>query len=339
MSAIICDERYPEETSDVILTKWSKLVKDDFEKANPDIRQVSYNLAHHATVINQQSHMLHELRVDMAMIRQSELAKEKLITSLERTVSLLRESFMMAEQARSNTPTRKKSRSSNDQSPTMAPLTTHDLAASFTPAVAATATATATATAPAAAPVAATATTTTASATVSTAPPLPPVNTVNNRLSFNNNALQVAKGKKGAGFTLDNLLMEFSITGRLRQGEWKSVIVTQQQFEEPASVKSTLDLCYFVSSSEERDNLRTGAVPKEELMQLCSTISHRAFMKMWTLEGKDADAMKLINDKKGSQKKMPTYMAIGRRIRQYKKAVTNHTGTACTSICERPDGM
>ena len=268
------------------------------------------------------------------MIRQSELAKEKLITSLERTVSLLRESFMMAEQARSNTPTRKKSRSSNDQSPTMAPLTTHDPAASFTPAVAATATATA--------PVVATATTTTASATVSTAPPLPPVNTVNNRLSFNNNALQVAKGRRGAGLTVNNLLMEFSVTGRLRQGEWKSVIVTQQQFEEPASVKSTLDLCHFVSSPEERDTLRngsTGVVPREELMQLCSTISHRAFMKMWTLEGEDADAMKLINDKKGSQKKMPTYLAIGRRIRQYKKAVTNHTGTACTSICERPDGM
>eukprot|EP00956_Cyclotella_meneghiniana_P045045 scaffold350698_cov152-Cyclotella_meneghiniana.AAC.1 len=74
-------------------------------------------------------------------------------------------------------------------------------------------------------------------------------------------------------------------------------------------------------------------------MQLSATISERAFMKMWTLEGYDAEAMETANERKGSQMKKPTYQAMGKRIRLYKQAVAVHTGKECPLICERPDGM
>ena len=130
--------------------------------------------------------------------------------------------------------------------------------------------------------------------------------------------------------------------GTLRQGKWNEVGITTGEYKEPGSVKSTLELCYLVCSEEERETLRNGStesVQLEELMQLSATISEQAFMKMWTLEGFDPEAMKAANEKKGSQMKKPTYQAIGKRIRHYKQAVASHTGKECLLICERPDGM
>jgi len=79
---------------------------------------------------------------------------------------------------------------------------------------------------------------------------------------------------------------------------------------------------------------RNASVTKESILQLASVIQMRAFKKMWTLEGVDAEKEYEKNEKKSSQNaKKPTYMAIGKRVREYKQAIGKNSDDP---LCERP---
>ena len=140
-------------------------------------------------------------------------------------------------------------------------------------------------------------------------------------------------------------LSDFSNGKRLRQGSWNKVGVTGNEYEEPGCVKLALELCEYVCTPTELATLREGSnssVPKESILQLASAIEMRAFKKMWTLEGDDAEKEYENNEKKPPQNaKKPTYLAVGKRVRVYKQKVAKFDSSKSSNdpLCERPAGM
>lgn len=180
-----------------------------------------------------------------------------------------------------------------------------------------------------------------AAAAAAAVPSLPPM-----RLSHANEAHSVAKGPKGAGVTVSTLLSDFSIDNHLAQGDWKDVVVASAEHQEPQCLKNALEFCRFVCTPKEVPSIRNGkSLDKETSLQLAGTIQDRAFVKAWTLEGKNPDDEKKKIEAKGSQNSLkPTHLAVGKHVRVCKQALAVHKGfdkKGCNEepVCERPEDL
>lgn len=311
--AKITDQRYPNDSPAVILRKWSDEVKESFKVENSSIVSVSADGTQLAAAVNQQTVLLQQILATNMELRESNQRKDRQIATLQGSVYSLNETVReMGGQltqikelvTSSRTPRSSKKRQAED-----VPLDQRKSAP--VPA------------AQAALPAAQ------ASQAASTIQPL--------SLSMTNQARTLASGTKGKGVMLATLLSDFSNGKRLRQGSWSNVGLTPKEYEEPGCLKLALELCEYVCTSTELATLREGSnssVPKESILQLASAIQLRAFKKMWTLEGFDAEIEYQKNEKKPPQNaKQPTYMAIGKRVRKYKKKIGKNSDDP---LCERP---
>ena len=88
-----------------------------------------------------------------------------------------------------------------------------------------------------------------------------------------------------------------------------------------------MERCQYVMSEEEQKSFRTQLLDEEQLMTAADKIERTAFRKMWELEGiTDIENEIKLNRLQGSRGKKPFYLAVGKRIRQYKQYLASLTG-------------
>ena len=122
------------------------------------------------------------------------------------------------------------------------------------------------------------------------------------------------------------MLIELSKQCRLIQGRW-SKIEPPADYGEKKLLKYALELCDYVGSDEEKCIIREGK-PLEEgvIIHTVHSLETKAFTKMWEFEGRDPVTANRANDKAGSIKKKPTYIALGRSVYKYKKWLADQSG-------------
>ena len=329
VDANIKDQRHPNLDPASLLRKWSQEVKDQFEAANPDIMSVTANGANVVAAINQQSAMIQQLCAQNQALLDIVARKDQRILSLEGAVLTMNGNYQtMSRQLvevvnklqSSRTPSSSRKRGREDD---MSPQGQRPLPAP-----------------PLAQPQQAASTLSTTAVPASQMPPRQL-----ELVSMTNEGQTLTEGPKGVGVTLAKLLTDFSIGRRLAQGAWNKLHVPGTEYKDPGLLKNALELCYFVCNENEHVILREGctsAVNRESIMQLASSVQVRAFDMMWTLEGKDPQTERVSNAGKSSQNtKKPLYMAVGRRVREYKQAVAlfDSSKNKNDPLCARPAGM
>merc|ERR1712154_706867 len=90
-------------------------------------------------------------------------------------------------------------------------------------------------------------------------------------------------------------------------------------WSEVQSLKNVLELAWLVASNEEKNVLKDKKTDKATLNDLTCDIEERAFRKMYELEGKNPDQEMKKNEQNPSRAAKPTYLALGARVRKYKK--------------------
>jgi hypothetical protein len=93
-------------------------------------------------------------------------------------------------------------------------------------------------------------------------------------------------------------------------------------------VKNTLEICEYVMTEEEKNALKNNlSLSDQELIENATNIEKRSFRMMWEFEGLDPDIEERNQLKMNkSQRKAATYLAIGRRVREYKKYLAKISG-------------
>jgi hypothetical protein len=160
-------------------------------------------------------------------------------------------------------------------------------------------------------------------------------------------AIGAKKAKTGstADVTIAELLSTLSSHGRLEHLEkWENINLQNNEFRQHQSVKNVLELCQYVCDNKEVQAIRKGrSHEKGDLFIIAGKNEHKAFLKMWDLEGvKNPEAKFSQNKTKGSQGKKMTYNAVGIRVKQYKqKLAESMVGVKHNSLklMERPDKL
>ena len=62
------------------------------------------------------------------------------------------------------------------------------------------------------------------------------------------------------------------------------------------------------------------------VIHAANSLEMKAFTKMWEFESKDPVTEALTDNKAGSRKKEPTYLALGRHLHKYKKWLAKNLG-------------
>ena len=145
------------------------------------------------------------------------------------------------------------------------------------------------------------------------------------QLLFGAQAKQTAT-EIGKGVTISMLLTDLFKSGHLKYSKW-TTITPPTKYKEKWALKNTLELCDQVVTEEEKAALKRTDLSHTDLMTHVKDIEKRAFRKMWELEGKDVDVEQQVQDHTNkSQQLEATYLAIGKRVKQHKKALAEHTG-------------
>ena len=176
----------------------------------------------------------------------------------------------------------------------------------------------------------------------STVPPLDAINANNQvqqanvsiiprgvaNLSWNASAAHINSSPGGGkGITISGLLQMLYQDNRFTNcNSWKNITIPLT-LGTPILALNTLELCQCVMNDEELSLFQNKTFPSDEdLLKLTNSIEIRAFKAMWSLEGvRDVEQEYAKNQKLGSRKKRATYLAIGARVRDYKKTVSGST--------------
>jgi hypothetical protein len=99
----ISDSRYPGESPECILDRWSEIILKDFEDRNPEIAEATTDMAVMAKVLNQQTQLLLEMQNDIRELRKGKdeaalafAAQQQRITYLENENASIRRDFARA---------------------------------------------------------------------------------------------------------------------------------------------------------------------------------------------------------------------------------------------------
>ena len=104
--------------------------------------------------------------------------------------------------------------------------------------------------------------------------------------------------------------------GRLRQGRWQKIDIPTS-YSEKQLLKYAPELCEYVSSDEEKCVIRESKTLEEGIViHAANSCEMKAFTTMWEFESKDPVTTALANNKVGSRKKEPTYLALESRVQK-----------------------
>jgi len=148
------------------------------------------------------------------------------------------------------------------------------------------------------------------------------------------NAYAKEAGNQLGGKVTTSQLLTHLYEWRLLGGDWANMgkIILKQNFSEPSLACYTMELCKYVATADERESLIAYGLSQIELNNRMLEIENKSFRELWILEGSDPDLEEqLESKKKGNQRKKKTYVAVGRRVMQFKKNILVSTNSELRS--------
>lgn len=85
----ILDARYPTESPEYILDRWSRTISDDFHERNPEIADAEPTLVSMATLLNQQTKLMLGMKADIGELKRDKVAVEQKATLQEQQITYL----------------------------------------------------------------------------------------------------------------------------------------------------------------------------------------------------------------------------------------------------------
>lgn len=317
----ISDARYPGESPECVLDRWSDIVSSDYNNRNPEIAEATPDAATIATVLNQQTQLMLEMQSDLRELRKDKEQAALRETASQRRISFLENEYrsVQSQLAHANgklgllktPPSRTREREDGGDG-SIGGSKSPRLESRSSPSRSSTTTDEAAATLP--------------------SPPeqqqqLPPASAART-LVYGAEAKAAAEPDSNKNITISALLVDMYKQGRLTGPSWKDVSVPPK-YSEKQMVKNTLELCEYVMSDEEKTALKTTGLSEEALITHSKSVQMNSFRMMWEFEGDDPDTEEKLQKKVNkSQQKKPTYLAIGRRVQEYKKYLAEAAGNS-----------
>jgi hypothetical protein len=321
--AMISDDRFPGMAPENILIEWSRIIMKDFRSRNPEIAEVTPDIAAMAGGMNQMSALLLKLNANVdKLVRDGEKANERERQMQERTTVLENECARLKNAlVKANgklelikTPPSSRSRprqvdSGHESESNKSPRLEEDTSTSQTVPSAATA----------AQPQVRNPYATNRPAAQVAAVPAPAPAAPARQLQYGARAKAAAEKSSNKGLNISNAIIDLHQQGCLTGASWKRIVIPGN-YNEKQSLRNSLELCDYVMSDEESKALRSTELSEEALMKLAHAVEKKCMRKIIEFEGDDPDTVEKLEQKKNpSHRKKPTYNAIGKRIRDYKK--------------------
>lgn len=333
-AANIADARFPGESPETLLDKWSDIIMNDYHERNPEIAPATPDAMQMATVLNQQTQLLIEIRSDvrelkrksdmdqvqMAALRQDNAELHNQVASLNDQLghAQYKLGFLRTPPGSSSTANRRRSREEeNEQGDDGNGAGKRPrLGEQVSPVVLA-----------ASAPTRGSASSVNTAAAQQIAPPHAAIRFAAATQPAQRGLIYGAEAKdteskSNKRFYIAMVLEQLYKQGRLSgSGSWKA-IDPPLQFTEKSSLRNTLELCEVVLSEEDAKVLKNPGSSDEDVKTHAKSVEQKCMRKMLQYEGVDPDFEAQVAKKTNrSQQKQPTYLAVGKRVREYKKNV------------------
>jgi hypothetical protein len=134
------------------------------------------------------------------------------------------------------------------------------------------------------------------------------------KLQYGAEAKATAESNSNSNMYISTVLQDLYRTGHLKAAVWKNIEVPGGKYSEKQSLKNTLELVEKVISKEQRTTLKAEGATDEWLELFGKEIEKKCMAKMLQYEGIDPDI-----EHQTRTKKKATYLAVGQRVRVYKK--------------------
>ena len=323
--AKIADQRFGNVAPELILLKWSDIVMEGFKTSNKSIDQVGADGSGLAVAINQQSEMFNLLLAKLDSVQAKLGEVEQTVATQSQTISYLHDKVDTLQRDKDELTTqialspsgggkkRSKKRSlggsstSNKKQATGQPSLGQPTASSSAQA--------STQSLPSTAVAQAASSSAQASTTAQASKPKQ-----QHLVVLRNNSESKKKGKPSdKNKYLSIVLSECCKLGTLAYGRPWAYDYSTNDWSEVQSLKNVLELAWLVASNEEKNVLKDKTTDKAKLNDVTCDIEERAFRKMYELEGRNPDTEMKNNEKNPSRAAKPTYLALGARVRNYKK--------------------
>ena len=317
-SALITDTCFPNKSPESLLDDWSDIIKTDYQERNPEIARATPDAIQMATVMNQQTKLMIQMKSMMGDMqvnyRQHSSSQQSAISGLQNDVASLRGELALANSKLSvfKTPdaaTRRRLHAAVDQaggedgankrpriedSPAAAPtaqgdIPPHQLATDPQQAPAR-------APPPAAAP--------------------PP-----RELVYGAEARRTAEGNSNKDMFISLVLQDLYRRRLLKAPVWTDIDPPRHDYKERSFLKIALELVESVITAEEREAFTADGTSAADLEKFSKSIEKRCMSQILLYEGGSRE----VETQTGTTKKA-TYLAVGRRVREYKKVLKPLTG-------------
>jgi hypothetical protein len=329
-AANITDARFPGESPETLLDKWSEIIMNDYHERNPEIAPATPDAMQMAMVLNQQTQLLIEIRSDVHELkRKSDMDQVYMVTlrqdnaELHNQVALLKDQLDHAQYKLGflKTPPgsyqqqcceKENEQGGDGNSAGKRPCLGEQVSTV----------------------VAASALTRGSASLVNTAaaqqiaPPHAAIRFAAASQPARRGLIYGAEAKdteskSNKRFYIAMVLEQLYKQGRLSGlGSWKAIDPPSAQFTEKSSLRNTLELCEVVLSEEDAKVLKKPGSSDEDVKTHAKSIEQKCMSKMLQYEGVDPDVESQVAKKTNrSQQKQPTYLAVGKRVREYKKNV------------------
>ena len=138
------------------------------------------------------------------------------------------------------------------------------------------------------------------------------------QLIYGAEAKDIAESKINKDMYISVMLQDLHKEGLLKADVWKDISEFPNQYSEKSLVSYMLELVEVVLSGDERNILSDLNTTKENLATTAKAVETKCMKKMLEYEGVDPEIEAQLRKNSGDQKKA-TYLAVGRRVRNYKK--------------------
>jgi hypothetical protein len=314
-NAGITDSRFPNTPTEFILDQWSELIWKDFNDRNPEMAIASADMSQIALVLNQNNQVLMEMKtmlVEVSKVQANAHAymssQAATIRELHNEINSLQRNLQRAEQKLRFLKTPPSSSQSQQRSrrrykeieeedielninTKIAPLFNEGDEISYG----------------------------SSSSNSSSNKKLQTTMTKSipqRPLLYSAEAKKISEDKTNKDFFLSRCMKDLYERNLLSQKKWSNIQVPAL-YEEKHFLKSTLELVEVVITDEDKNVLKNPGATAEWLADFGSRIEDQCMAKMQEYEGSE------ITKSKGKMK--ATYMALGRRVKAYKKELAKLT--------------
>jgi len=140
------------------------------------------------------------------------------------------------------------------------------------------------------------------------------------QLTYGNEAKTISESRSQKGMDVSSCIKLLYKSGFLKSSNRKNIDPPRHIFTEKSLMVYVLELVESLVSKEEKDILK-GSVTDEWLETFATSIEEKCMKKMLEYEGGDPD-----QESKTKSQKKPTYLAVGARLREYKKFLAHLSG-------------